>query len=175
MASWLLVGLALLNVNIALNIRIIQVIPRNGEKAATTTPCSLFTTDLNRSACRCFFVPPVNTSNYVFHYIKTKHSFLINPKIWRSLFHRHVCFEDMSFTCDTTILQCLPTGNCSVSYDTTSVNVVHQFNKSVWWRCTNTGVVPRLKVDFRLQYFKESGSKGEEAWWDKMGACPAVH
>lgn len=59
--NWLFVGLTLLNVNIALHTRIIQVIYSNVEKAATTMSCSLFTTDLNRSAFRCSCPLPLST------------------------------------------------------------------------------------------------------------------
>lgn len=68
----LLLGLALSNVNIASHIRIIQVIYSSGEKAATPMSCSLFTTDLNRSAFQCFFLPPIDTSNCVFYLKKKK-------------------------------------------------------------------------------------------------------
>lgn len=85
---------------------IIQVIPSNGETAATTMSRSPFTADLNRSAFQCFFFfffffPPTQ---------KTKLGFLVAPKI-RS---RHVCFKDVPFACDT----------ATVAYSgTTSVNV----------------------------------------------------
>lgn len=115
---------------------------------------------LNRSAFGCSHPLPLSTHQVTFfHYTKTKLSFLVAPKIGSWLCHRRVWFEDMGFSCDTAILPCLPTGNCSVSYDTASVNVVHQrkclAEGHKRWRGS------QAKMAVRLQYFKEVKERGE--------------